>query len=216
MPRTGGTASSSGMSWVTSLRLPPVSVTASGMALPSVSRWCLLPGRARSTGLGPIASSPLWPGHVRRRPRPASSRSGVRRAARPATHAAGPRRRLGSSPATCASTSSLTRSRTAGEGRPRRSRSTAKTGCRSGRPDRPGQPTWPACASSSDRQQRLDPHPELVADFVSGHGSSGSPISRVERRLSRPAQQAGHDGAGRQRIGGGLSIDGLPEGIDQA
>jgi hypothetical protein len=31
MPRIGGTASISGISCVTSLRLPPVSVTASGM-----------------------------------------------------------------------------------------------------------------------------------------------------------------------------------------
>lgn len=38
---------------MTSLRFPPVSDTASGMPWASVTRWCLLPGRARSTGLGP-------------------------------------------------------------------------------------------------------------------------------------------------------------------
>lgn len=37
-----------------SLRLPPVSDTASGMPCPSTRTWCLLPGRARSTGLGPL------------------------------------------------------------------------------------------------------------------------------------------------------------------
>ena len=52
--RTGGMASISGMSWVTSLRLPPVSDTASGMPCASVITWCFEPGRARSTGLGPV------------------------------------------------------------------------------------------------------------------------------------------------------------------
>jgi hypothetical protein len=61
LPRTDGTASNSGMSCVTSLRLPPVSVTASAIPWPSTSRWRLLPGRARSTGLGPIAISPFGP-----------------------------------------------------------------------------------------------------------------------------------------------------------
>jgi hypothetical protein len=54
--RDGGTALSSGMSWVMSLRLPPVSVTASGMPPASQIRWCLEPGRARSTGEGPTWS----------------------------------------------------------------------------------------------------------------------------------------------------------------
>lgn len=53
-PQTGGTAWSSGMSWVTSLRLPPVRVTASGMPVASVIRWCLLPVLPRSTGLRPV------------------------------------------------------------------------------------------------------------------------------------------------------------------
>lgn len=49
-----GILSSRGGSWVTSLRLPPVSDTASGMPYPSTMRWCLLPGRARPTVLGPL------------------------------------------------------------------------------------------------------------------------------------------------------------------
>jgi hypothetical protein len=40
------------MRCVTRLRLWPVSDTASGMPCPSTSAWCLLPGRARRTGLG--------------------------------------------------------------------------------------------------------------------------------------------------------------------
>ncbi len=51
----GGIFFSRGISWVTSLRLPPVRETASGMPWPSTMRWCLLPGRARSTGLGPLS-----------------------------------------------------------------------------------------------------------------------------------------------------------------
>jgi hypothetical protein len=46
--------SSSSSSWVTSLRLPLVSVQASGTPPPSTSRWCLPPPRPRSTGLGPV------------------------------------------------------------------------------------------------------------------------------------------------------------------
>ena len=57
-PRTGGTASISGISWVTSLRLPPVSDTASDMPWPSVKTWCFEPVRARSTGLGPLLGRP--------------------------------------------------------------------------------------------------------------------------------------------------------------
>lgn len=41
--------SSRGSNWVTSLQFPPVSGTASGMFRPSRMRWCLLPGRVRST-----------------------------------------------------------------------------------------------------------------------------------------------------------------------
>jgi hypothetical protein len=55
-PLIGGTASSSGRSWVTSWRLPPVSVMASGVPWRSTIRWCLEPGRARSTGEGPTWS----------------------------------------------------------------------------------------------------------------------------------------------------------------
>lgn len=53
-PLMGGMASISGMSWVTSLRLPPVRITASGVPCPSVIRWCFDPVRPRSTGLGPV------------------------------------------------------------------------------------------------------------------------------------------------------------------
>ena len=55
-PRIGGMASTSGMSWVMSLRLPPVRLTASGMPPASQIRWCLEPGRPRSTGDGPTWS----------------------------------------------------------------------------------------------------------------------------------------------------------------
>ena len=47
---------------MTSLRFSPVSDTASGMPWPSVRTWCLLPGRARSTGLGPLLDAPSRPG----------------------------------------------------------------------------------------------------------------------------------------------------------
>jgi hypothetical protein len=54
-PRTGGIALSRGSSSVTSLRLPPVSRTASGVPRPSVIRWCFEPARPWSTG-----ERPMW------------------------------------------------------------------------------------------------------------------------------------------------------------
>jgi hypothetical protein len=63
-PRIGGMASTSGISSVTSLRLPPVGLTASGMSPASQIRWCLEPGRPRSTGEGPTWA-PVEGAHVR-------------------------------------------------------------------------------------------------------------------------------------------------------
>src|SRR6266508_786785 len=51
---TRGTAPLSGISWVTSLRLPPVSRQASGLPVASTRGWCLEPFLARSPGLGPV------------------------------------------------------------------------------------------------------------------------------------------------------------------
>jgi hypothetical protein len=53
-----GLASGSGMSWVMSLRLPPVSGTAGGVPCAWAITWCLWPGRARSTGPGPTWTAP--------------------------------------------------------------------------------------------------------------------------------------------------------------
>jgi hypothetical protein len=49
----------SASSWVMSLRLAAVRMLASGMPFVSTIRWCLLPGRERSTGDGPVCSPPL-------------------------------------------------------------------------------------------------------------------------------------------------------------
>jgi hypothetical protein len=68
----------------TSLRLPPVSDTASGMPWPSVRTWCLLPGRARSTGLGSLLGLCGPPGRERSRSPPATSRASSLPAASPA------------------------------------------------------------------------------------------------------------------------------------
>jgi hypothetical protein len=57
-PRTVGIASRSGISWVMSLRLPPVSEQASGVPRPQVITWCLEPLLERSAGLGPGLSPP--------------------------------------------------------------------------------------------------------------------------------------------------------------
>ena len=61
--------SSSGINWVTSLRLPPVTLQASGRPVPSTRRWCLEPFLALSTGLGPVSEPPFSPERGSR-PRP--------------------------------------------------------------------------------------------------------------------------------------------------
>src|SRR5512143_1781497 len=55
----GGTALTSGTSWVTSWRCPPVTSAASGTPVASVITWCLLPGWPRLTGLGPVLAPPF-------------------------------------------------------------------------------------------------------------------------------------------------------------
>lgn len=73
-----------GRIWVTSCRLPPVSVTASGVPWRSTIRWCLEPGRARSTGVAPTWSPLSRPGRASRprrcRPGPRARRGATRRA----------------------------------------------------------------------------------------------------------------------------------------
>ena len=53
-PRMRGIASSKGISWLTSWRFPLVSDTDKGVSYRSTIGWYLLPGRARSTGEGPV------------------------------------------------------------------------------------------------------------------------------------------------------------------
>jgi hypothetical protein len=60
-PRTAGIASKSGINCVMSLRLAAVTDQAKGKPRASVRRWCLAPGRARSTGLGPSQPPPFSP-----------------------------------------------------------------------------------------------------------------------------------------------------------
>src|SRR6266545_2537455 len=92
------------------------------MPLPSTSRWCLLPVRPRSTGLGPVLAPPfsLADGWSRRSLAP--TRAARRRAARPAaTRAASARRRPAATLAAAAKRSSRSRSRAPVAGAPSRS-----------------------------------------------------------------------------------------------
>jgi hypothetical protein len=82
-PRPGGTLSRGGMSWVTSLRLPPVAVQ---IPVASTRRRCFDPFLALSTGLGPVSEPPFSLAHgssrrrrapTRARPPPAARRAGA-------------------------------------------------------------------------------------------------------------------------------------------
>jgi hypothetical protein len=115
-PRREGTASTSGINCVTSLRLPPVRVTARGRPLASTRRWRLEPDLPRSTGLGPVAAPPFGL-HVARigdRPRPLDLACGSQPVSATA-RAAAPRRRPSATRQVFASTSSQNRNRARAE-----------------------------------------------------------------------------------------------------
>ena len=99
-------AATNGSNCVTSLRLAPVRMTASGMPWASVMRWCLEPGRARSVGFGPVFDR--HPRHEWKRNRQcsATSQSGRQGAAVPAARrASGPKPRLPARPEAVANNS---------------------------------------------------------------------------------------------------------------
>lgn len=58
-PLTGGTSSTSGMTWVTSWAWAPVTVMANEMPLASTRTWTFEPNLRRSVGFGPVFSPPL-------------------------------------------------------------------------------------------------------------------------------------------------------------
>ena len=141
-PRIGGMASTRGRSWVTSLRLAPVRMTARGMPCASVIRWCLEPGRARSVGLGPVFDP--HPQHEWRKNRRCN---GTNRSCRPcasgptAPHAACPRHLPLARRAGAASNSCPSRSPFPGAASPKGCCFVEQTGCHSERLDHPA-----ACA----------------------------------------------------------------------
>ncbi len=150
LPATGFTPSNRGSSWVTSLRFPPVSVSANGTPRASVSRWCFEPVRARSTGEGPVRSPPKAHEYDSNPPRPLTSRSPRRRSVsgeRPGASAPIPR--PAAIPATFASTSRPSHSRTRPAGHATRSLCAARTRSRSARLDHPV-----ACAPDTDTAAR--------------------------------------------------------------
>src|SRR5215813_14806647 len=135
------------MSWVTSLRLPPVSDTASGMPCASVIRWCLEPGRARSTGLGPVLGRPSPPAHASCQSLPGTSPARPRRSVRPAApRAAAATPRLPANRAAAARRSSPTRTPVAAAGTPTGSPCTGQTESRTG-------PSGHPAASARDGQR---------------------------------------------------------------
>jgi hypothetical protein len=83
-PARAGSHRAARAAGVPSLRFAPVTVQASGIPLPSVSRWYFEPQRPVSTGLGPVVE-PFSPECSSRRRPPATSRSHHRRHATPTT-----------------------------------------------------------------------------------------------------------------------------------
>ncbi len=166
-PATAGILSSNGSNWVTSLRFPPGSDTASGIPWPSVMMWCLLPGRARSTGLGPLLGPCVRPGRGRSRSTPGTSPAGSSTAAcSAAIGAAGPRCLPRSRLPGGASRSCPSRSRAPGGGTPTGCRCAGRTGCAQGLPVGHSRPSLDLLRRRLG-QQRLDERPRS-SDTIHG------------------------------------------------
>ena len=202
LPRTGGTRSTSGISWVTSLRLPPVTVQASGIPVASTRRWCLEPFLALSTGLGPVSEPPFSPARDWSRRPPATTRSHRPPAARQAAaRAAAPRRLPAATHPAAGSRSSRSRSRARAADAARRSRcsSTNKIPCS-------------ACPI-------IEPLPARIAKTPLALGSNGSTRSHNSSDTIHGATAIGTppslttdaDGVRRQGTGPFISIRSLSE-----
>lgn len=168
------------MSWVTPWRLPPVSVTAGGVPWPSVVTWCLEPGRARPTGLGPVLGRPDGPGGGSRRSPPWTSRASRPGAVRSAAPGAGrPRPRPRVSPTAAASTSCPTRSPTPLAANPIGCQCAARTGCPEDTADRPA----PACP---DHPPAAHPPAATARSAPTGHPP---PATAAPKSSPRPLNE---------------------------
>src|SRR5262249_25456224 len=163
LPRTGGTRSTNGRSWVTSLRLPPVTVQASGIPVASTRRGCLEPFLALSTGLGPVAEPPFsladdWS------PRPpATTPARLRRATRPAAlRAAAPRRPPAATRPSAGNRSNRRQSRARAADAATRSPCTAQTGSLAG-------PAGQAAAYDPDSESAAPPSEAAARSATTTH-----------------------------------------------
>src|SRR5438093_3959869 len=155
-----------------SLRLPPVSVQASGMPPPSTRRCCLLPRRPRSTGLGPVCEPPFSLAHGWSRRSRATTRSLRPRATQPATaRAAAARHPPAATRATDATPSSRNQNRAPAADAPSRSPCARRT--------RP--PATPA-----DHQTACGPDSESAAR-ASAAAAQSAPTTHPTHPTASPA-----------------------------
>src|SRR5712692_5636462 len=155
-----------------SLRLPPVSVQASGTPPPSTRRCCLLPRRPLSTGLGPVCEPPFSLARGWSRRSPATTRSPRPRAAQPtAARAAAPRHLLAAKPAAAATPSSRNQTRAPAANAPSRSPCAART-------ESPATPAGPRTA--------YDPGSETAAPS-SATAAPAAPTTHPRHPTASPA-----------------------------
>jgi hypothetical protein len=163
--RTGGTRSSSPISWVTSLRLAAVSGPGERQAA-AVYEEVLAARAAAVDRAGTGFRAPFSPAGTSSRPLRATIRADRPRATRRATtRAASPRSRPAARRATCARRSSRNRSRTPAAGAPSRSPCAARTRSLQRQAIVERLPTRIAKTTRSVRQQRQDPLPERIRDL---------------------------------------------------
>ena len=163
----GGTASISAAKTVWSGRLAPVRPQASGRPWRSTTRWCFVPGWARSVGFGPVAWPPLWPARWRYPRWRATSRGARPRRGGPAAHDGAPATRPPpASRASAASRSPRCRTPAPGAASATGARSPGRTGCRTARAGRAARAAHPwgvdaaaaAAARSAPRVRRRPNH----------------------------------------------------------
>lgn len=157
--------------------------TTGWLLLASFLTWCLLPGRARSTGLGPLLGPGVRPGRGTSRSPPSTSEAGSSIAASSAgARAVGPRRRPRSRRPGVASRSCRSRSPVPAAGTPTGCRYAARTRSRT-TPAGPAPSAGPRPASALARAATA-----RSATTVHPRRSTAATVSspRPHQRSSRP------------------------------
>jgi hypothetical protein len=171
------------------LRLPPLTVQASGIPVASTKRWCLEPFLARSTGLGPVAEPPFSPADGWSRRPPAPTRAHRRLVApRAGSRAAAPTRLPAATHPSGGDRSSRPEAELSRQMPPRDPGGKHEQDPLQRLPVRQPLPARVAETPLDPRQERPDPRPQLVRHDPGRNGHRHP--SKLDDRHRRPSPSA--------------------------